>query len=196
MDVAEMEKGILSKLSPTLRGELCYQVFGRILMQAPFLVWARDVPNAFRRLAQRASTNFHAVNDVLIEVEEVNTMIMFLVDGSVTVRTVRPENFDSPPPTSPAKSDISRIYKEAAEPKKTGFQFLDSARASPLADSGPHQRCTPPGERENPRSVFRVLRNAFAGRQENDDGLWLHSAPKTSGYGRTKNTNKNQTAAG
>ena len=161
MDVAEMEKGILSKLSPTLRGELCYQVFGRILMQAPFLVWARDVPSAFRHLAQKASTNFHDVNDVLIEVEEVNTRIMFLVDGSVTVRTVRPEKISEE--SSPeVKNRLSQIYKEAATRNvlKSGFDMASSlltfgsrvGGAPPLSDSASTHRA-----RGDPRTVVNYV---------------------------------------
>jgi hypothetical protein len=105
---------------------------------------------------------------------------MFLVDGSVTVRTVRPEDFEQLPPSSPARSDISRIYREASMRNVaiSGFnEFTSSLFGRSLTGPGEKQPRSPTQQdttQNKGGSLFKILRQTFAP-QSNESSGWLHS---------------------
>merc|ERR1740130_2061829 len=57
-DAGDTETEVFSRLSATLKKELCQHIFGRVLYGAPFLSWMHDELPAMRRLATTAQSLF------------------------------------------------------------------------------------------------------------------------------------------
>merc|ERR1719321_1816899 len=83
--VGETESHVMEQLSPTLRMSLCLHIFGRVLARAPFLHWMTDYPAALRKLAIKTNSLFRESNDVLFSFGEIDSTILVLVNGWVTL---------------------------------------------------------------------------------------------------------------
>merc|ERR1719453_1355083 len=105
---SDTEGEVIRALSPHMQGELCFQIFGRILTTAPFLTWLDGSPTALRKLTLMARTTFCEAKDLLFEEGEVKRTIFFLIDGWVRVSTggynINVDDLDIPSDTIVAQS--------------------------------------------------------------------------------------------
>merc|ERR1719375_152998 len=83
--VGETESSVMDQLSPTLRMSLCLHIFGQVIRKAPFLKWMGEYPAALKKLALRTRSLFRESNDVLFTFGEIDSSILILVNGWVTL---------------------------------------------------------------------------------------------------------------
>lgn len=83
--VGETEAQLMENLSPTLRMSLCVHIFGGVLVKAPFLMWMRKYPGAYKKLAMRTVSLFRENGDMLFSYGEVDSTIYVLVNGWITL---------------------------------------------------------------------------------------------------------------
>ena len=62
---------MVTKLSPLLRAQLNQFVYGRLLSDAPFLVWVTDTPQMVQRLCNTMQSEFFDRADAILEVGQV-----------------------------------------------------------------------------------------------------------------------------
>jgi len=77
------EEEIKVQLSPVLRKELSYHVYGMALQSAPFLSWMRHYPASLKELATNVYTKCLAKGDHIFRVGDSNTTVFILLQGKV-----------------------------------------------------------------------------------------------------------------
>jgi len=85
------EDEIKEQLSPSLKKELCYHVYGKILRHAPFLGWLKGCEVCLKELSTKVVTVFLAKGDALFHVGQPNENIYMLLKG--TLHLSQNENF-------------------------------------------------------------------------------------------------------
>lgn len=81
----EFEGLIKEQLPPTLKRELCYHIFGRILRSAPFLAWMRGCDVCMKELSQAVESIFLSKGDHLFHVGQANEHIYVLLKGTLHI---------------------------------------------------------------------------------------------------------------
>jgi len=93
----EYEGAIKEQLSPVLKKELSYHIYGRILRAAPFLAWMRGCEICLKELAQVVQSMFLAKGDYLFHVGQPNEHIYVFLKGTMYISqneklNIAPEN--------------------------------------------------------------------------------------------------------
>lgn len=70
-------------LSPVLKTELNYHIYGRIIERAPFLAWMMDYPICVKHLSNTVSSIFLEARDKVFQVGHCNEQIYILLNGFV-----------------------------------------------------------------------------------------------------------------
>jgi len=81
----EFESLIKEQLPPTLKRDLCYHIFGRILRSAPFLAWMRGCEVCMKELSLLVESMFLSKGDHLFRVGEANVHIYVFIKGTVQI---------------------------------------------------------------------------------------------------------------
>lgn len=81
----EYEGFIKEQLPPTLKKELSYHIYGRILRRAPFFSWMRGCEVVLKDLAQHVSSLFLSKGDYLFHVGMPNEHIYVLLKGTLYI---------------------------------------------------------------------------------------------------------------
>jgi len=79
------ERGLKDSLTPKVRAELCYHVYGKILCQTPFLSWMNGVEPSVVELASRVSEVFLTEGDCLFRLGTPNNCAFILTRGKVLI---------------------------------------------------------------------------------------------------------------
>merc|ERR1711966_16665 len=79
----EYEMDMKERLPSVLKMELCYHIYGRMLLHAPFLVWMKDYTCCVKYMANSVQCEFVERGDHLFRLGEENTRIYMLVSGVV-----------------------------------------------------------------------------------------------------------------
>lgn len=77
------EDELKEQLSPALKKELCYHIFGPMLRHAPFLGWLKGCEVCVKELATKVVTIFLVKGDNLFRVGELNENIYMLLRGTL-----------------------------------------------------------------------------------------------------------------
>mmetsp|Transcript_133386 Transcript_133386/g.231710 ORF Transcript_133386/g.231710 Transcript_133386/m.231710 type:complete len:1019 (-) Transcript_133386:147-3203(-) len=77
------EQEMMKQLSPVLRAELCYHIYGHILMSTPCFSWMKDYSACVKALAQMLHSKFLEQGDHLFRRGENNDQVHVLLAGSV-----------------------------------------------------------------------------------------------------------------
>lgn len=70
-------------LSPVLKTELNYHIYGRIIARAPFLSWMKDYPICVKHLSNTISSIFLEAGDQVFQMGQCNEQIYILLTGFV-----------------------------------------------------------------------------------------------------------------
>merc|ERR1719247_373027 len=81
----EYEGFIKEQLPPTLKKELSYHIYGRILRRAPFFSWMRGCEVVLKDLAQSVESLFLSKGDYLFHVGMPNEHIYVLLKGTLYI---------------------------------------------------------------------------------------------------------------
>jgi len=81
----EYEEQIKEQLSPVLKKELCFHIYGRILNAAPFLAWMRGCEISQKDLAQVVVSMFLSQGDYLFHVGQPNEHIYVFLKGTIYI---------------------------------------------------------------------------------------------------------------
>lgn len=77
------EADLKNQLPPVLKTELCFHIYGRILQNAPFLMWMQDYGVCLKELSTMVQSIFLSRGDLLFRVGHPNEQIYILLSGSV-----------------------------------------------------------------------------------------------------------------
>jgi len=77
------EEDIKAQLSPALKTELCFHIYGRLLNSCPFLSWLQGYEPCMKQLATMVQSFFLSKGDLLFRVGQPNEQIYLLLHGSV-----------------------------------------------------------------------------------------------------------------
>lgn len=76
-----IEKELIAELPPTLRQDLCYEIYGPLLMSAPFLAWMRHYTVCVKELASKVTSVFMTEGDDICRLGEANDKIFLMTYG-------------------------------------------------------------------------------------------------------------------
>lgn len=79
------EQELLPQLSPAMKGEVCYHVYGTVLRTAPFLAWMADFPVCMRHLSTLVASHFFDAGDLLFRDGQINHVVHFCVHGKLMI---------------------------------------------------------------------------------------------------------------
>jgi CRP-like cAMP-binding protein len=117
----EYEMFVKEQLPPTLRKELSYHIYGRILRSAPFLAWMRGCEACLKELALTVESIFLSRGDYLFHVGQVNEHMYVLVKGTLYISQNEKVNL------APCQPDE---YVETATQGSSGFSIPREQEAS------------------------------------------------------------------
>ncbi|CAE7221994.1 Kcnh5 [Symbiodinium natans] len=113
------------QLTPVLRRELRFHIFGRVLRNAPFLAFLRDFEVCLKQLATKVSIRMLSRGDNVVRIGEANDQIFILVQGKV--RLSLNESLWTNPASEELMDEIWSTYapkKRRAHDSSTAF-FLE-----------------------------------------------------------------------
>jgi len=79
----DYEEEVKQQLSPGLRNELCYHIYGKVLRRLPFLAWMRGFEDCYTRLAASISSMFLSPGDFIFRQGQPGDTVYMLLKGSV-----------------------------------------------------------------------------------------------------------------
>eukprot|EP00930_Biecheleria_cincta_P037001 TRINITY_DN25371_c0_g1_i1.p1 TRINITY_DN25371_c0_g1~~TRINITY_DN25371_c0_g1_i1.p1 ORF type:complete len:841 (+),score=122.54 TRINITY_DN25371_c0_g1_i1:150-2672(+) len=79
------EKDIRSKLPPVLQCELCYQIFGKVIREAPFFFWMSGYNSCIKSLAGLTHSSLFERDDYLFRKGEPSVKIHFVLSGVLRI---------------------------------------------------------------------------------------------------------------
>jgi hypothetical protein len=77
------EDDIKSQLSPVLKKDLCFHIYGACLQKAPFLGWMWNYEACLKELADMVKSEALSIGDLLFRAGDANTMVIMLISGKV-----------------------------------------------------------------------------------------------------------------
>merc|ERR1719247_3906377 len=121
----EYEGFIKEQLPPTLKKELSYHIYGRILRRAPFFSWMRGCEVVLKDLAQHVSSLFLSKGDYLFHVGMPNEHIYVLLKGTLYIsQNEKLDDVATDPLLDPTK-------KKEEEEVGSGFSIPRNKESSP-----------------------------------------------------------------
>eukprot|EP00932_Pfiesteria_piscicida_P000696 SRR837773.10682.p1 GENE.SRR837773.10682~~SRR837773.10682.p1 ORF type:complete len:341 (-),score=108.01 SRR837773.10682:149-1054(-) len=111
------EQEIKGQLSPVLKRELCYHIYGRTLKAAPFLSWMHEA--ALKDLANVVESVFMSKGDFVFRIGEVNEQVHIMLQGTCRL--------------SLNESLFQDSTKETEEENARGMQFFRVAMQAQTA---------------------------------------------------------------
>lgn len=125
----EYEGFIKEQLPPTLKKELSYHIYGRILRRAPFFAWMRGCEVCLKDLAQSVESLFLSKGDYLFHVGMPNEHIYVLLKGTLYIS--QNEKLDEQDPTEGQLKKEEEQAMAAEVQKVSGFSIPRNKETSP-----------------------------------------------------------------
>jgi len=126
------EQEIKSQLSPVLKKELCYHIYGRVLRSAPFLSWMHEA--ALKDLANVVETIYMSKGDYIFRLGQVNEQVYLMLQGTVRL-SLNESLFEDPLQDtkeeasllkSAALSRFLNVARQVRVARRTGKVFASS----------------------------------------------------------------------